>query len=299
MGIVTLVDKKSPAHLSTKSQTFSELSMSSEQDTHNLKLSDNYTKEEAATNMNDTELAVNEHEKINTGKKRQWNMHSNESEERNKKKARPDQIKPHSRQVTATTEFGYISLDHYYWMHGSIKDWIDAAVIALRESGRSAKSVSYRPASRQSSKVFDTTRWSPALELQFCTKDQLLKAIGPIIILRYQTKVDQQRSSSKGCVFMIPLGTWYGEEQKMLEAFKVQAVAEVQAWGWRQFRGAKTNLVIQTVLPPGRVVKSIVIDGWRQECMREEQQACCCCKQAHSCFDNNAECKNLEVASQC
>ncbi|KAG0124903.1 hypothetical protein HOY82DRAFT_617277 [Tuber indicum] len=166
------------------------------------------------------------------------------------KTAKTDNITYHNVQVAATGLFAYIAIDSKI-AERTMDDWVDATIFALSNSLRPAATVSYLVQPKADSSIRKKTKAPLALIARFRTEEELQRALGPITIRGFNTEVVRYRGG-KGCTFKIPLGTWALEEEKLLHAFEMQAIAEVRAWGWRQLYGTKTHLVLQSVLPPGR-----------------------------------------------
>ncbi|KAG0633693.1 hypothetical protein HOY80DRAFT_1141234 [Tuber brumale] len=168
----------------------------------------------------------------------------------NQKKVKTDNITRHNVQVAATGLFAYIAIDPKL-SERTMDDWVDATVVALSHSLRPAAIVSYLAEPRADPNIKKKTKGPLALTARFRTEEELRKALGPITIEGFDTEVVRYQGG-KGCTFKIPLGTWGLEEEKIMRAFEIQAMAEVKAWGWRQLHGTKTHLVLQSVWPPGR-----------------------------------------------
>jgi len=204
-----------------------------------------------------------------------------------------DDMKRHNIKVAASGRYAYIAIDPDFAKKGSIRDWAIAATGVLAGSGRSAKSVSFviNPAAPSDGKK-KKAKSSPALVASFKTKEDLLKALGPIILLGYSTEVVKFRGGD-GRTFMIPIGSWDSEPDKLLQAFRQQAQVEIESYGFCQHHGAVTDLVIQTTLPPGRNVDTIVVNQWRIKFERVGEDVCCCCGRAHNCFASDVACSNF------
>lgn len=202
-------------------------------------------------------------------------------------------MREHNIQVAASGLFGYIALECGLLERYSMEDLVDETICSLAESHRSGEAVSYLTA--PTSQASGTKKMMPAIQVRFRSEDDLKSALGPITIFGYETQIERYRGG-KSCVFKIRLGTWAGEEEKVRRAFEVQAMVEVQAWGWRELCKMKTHVVMLTTLPPGKVVSGIQVDGWWLEMQREEEGICCCCGNNHSCFDSGVKCTQFKQA---
>lgn len=200
-------------------------------------------------------------------------------------------------EVAATGRWGYIAIDPGHQVKGIVDEWLEAAAGALADSKRFAYSLSYYsvPLAKSNSggkKVKKVT----SIVVCFRTTDELEKALGPISIMGFSTQLERFRGP-KGRTFRIPLppGACSPNGEKICRAFEEKAMARLEAWGWRQFWGAKSHFVLQCQLPPLREVNAIKVDGWQLECTRVEEGECCCCREDHNCFTSGIECSQFAL----
>ena len=199
----------------------------------------------------------------------------------------------HNIQVASTGLDGYIALDAEFLNKGTIEDWVHAAAVALAASGREVDLVSYLSAPQAPPGVKGgKVKKAPALTVHFTTEELLRAALGPISIMGLETEIVRYRGG-KGCIFGVALGNWGTEPEKIINAFKEQALVEIDGWGWHRIAGAKVNLVLKSVLPAGRNLSTVKIDGWHLKCTRAEEQKCFCCGLAHDCFAAGTLCGNF------
>lgn len=200
-------------------------------------------------------------------------------------------------EVAATGRYGYIAIDPDYLAKGTIEKWRDAAVDALADSKRFADYVSYFSVpSAKSNGGGKKVKKVPSIVVCFRTTDELKKALGPISFMGFSTQLERFRGP-KGRTLMIPLppGACSPNGEKICLAFEEKAMARLEAWGWRQFWGAKSHFVLQCQLPPLREVNAIKVDGWHLECTRVEEGECCCCREDHNCFTSGIECSQFAL----
>jgi len=203
----------------------------------------------------------------------------------------------HNNEMAATGLCCYIAIDPDYLAKGTIDEWVDAAAAALYHSKRGGEYISYLSApSTKSNGGGKKAKKIPSVCVRFRTTKEREDALGPISIMGFTTKVERFRGPN-GLTFRMFLAP-FSTEEEMCRAFEEQAMVKLEAWGWRQLRVTKTNIVLQCQLPPRREPKVIEVDGCKLECIKVEEGECCCCGEAHNCFASDIECSRFALGQR-
>jgi hypothetical protein len=201
-------------------------------------------------------------------------------------------VKQQSIKIAATGRAAYIAIDPKLLLSRRIQDWMDETASVLNKAGKSAAKVTQLNAPANLSEVKKKSKSAPAMLALFDTKEELLGALGPIVV-KGQTLTLEKFRGGESCTFKISECQWILDPGVLLRAFEAQAMVRVMSWGFRTIGKTTTFIVARTELPPGRNSAYFTVGNWRLDYERLGEEVCCCCGGDHDPFDAGTKCSQF------
>ena len=214
-------------------------------------------------------------------------MPSSKAERQQKKRERRRERK----EVAALGTVGYIPIDPDFNKRGPITKWIEECAAVLRKTKRSAITISEW--SMPDGRVKTGSSKAPVLIVAFASEELLERALCPISILDFKTKVLRFTGDRRPFVYIVGFGICGHDPGKIKEAFERQANAKMMGWGWSCDGGAEISLLFQTKRLLSQNISKIKVGRVKLSCVFAPDKEYCCCGGKHDCFLIGSKCKKF------